>query len=135
METFKQQAPVGQLAEWVIKGKIVNFIFSLLAFGDVKKRTNIIRDFAIFADNGGNGQPFRINFFVLAAVPDFPLPVIVAIQDFPHTWVELLILVIRLEHAQVFADSYFGTVAGQFRENTVDSNNRIILVRYDHALL
>jgi len=135
MEAVKQQAAVGQLAQRVIKGKIVDFLFRLFAFGDVEKSADIIRDFFFFANHGCNGQPFRIDFPVLAAVPDLALPEIVAMQHFAHTREKPGVVPIRLEHAQVFADRLFGTVATQIRENTVDTNDHLILIGYDHAFL
>jgi hypothetical protein len=57
----------------------------------------------------------------------------VAMQAFLHALIEPRILVVELEHGQGLADGLFGTIAGQFCEDTVDPDDHLVPISHDHA--
>ena len=81
--------------------------FCPLALGNIKKYRDIIVDLAIFCDNGGNGEPLRVNFAIFAFIPYFALPELIVEQALPHAAVEFIIVAAGFEHTGSIADGLF----------------------------
>lgn len=92
-------------------------------------------DFPDRVGDRADGQPFGVNLAVLAAVPDFALPVAVALQCLPHGAVKVCPVAARAEQLAGLAALRFGLgVAGDGGERPVDAYDAPASVRDEHAL-
>ena len=76
-------------------------------------------DLACLALDARNRKPFRVDFTVLALVPDLPMPATLLEEFIPNVPVELGIMPSRFKQARVLANNLVGAIAGTCREGMV----------------
>ena len=135
LQPVQQQAAVGQLGERVVKGQPLDLVFRCLALGDVAHGADVMTDLAIVAQHRADAQPFRVDFAVLAAIPDFPLPGTQFAQAVPQAAVEGRVVPPGLQDADLASHHIFGLVAGDFAEGAVHPQDDSMAVGDHHAFL
>ena len=96
---FEEDA-VGQPGEGVVVGLVVEAVLGVLEGGDVGEDAYEVGDLVVAVAYGTDGQPLGIGFAVLAAVPDFALPVAVGGELVPHGGVEGAVVLAGGEQAR-----------------------------------
>ncbi len=104
-----------------------------LVLAQVGERADIVgRDTALVLD-AADLQHFRIDFTVLAAVPDLALPAAMRANCLPHGAVEFRPMPARAEHAWAVPDDLGAAVAGDAGKCTVHLDDAAMGVGDEHA--
>jgi len=73
LQAVDHEPPVGQLCQRVIKGELLDLVFSQLALGNVGKCHNVVGNLAGFILYRGDREPLGVFLAILALAPDIPL--------------------------------------------------------------
>src|SRR3990167_7422556 len=122
LRAVHQHAAVGQSGERVIKRQLANLVFGRLALGDVNERRHVVGNPAIVVRNRRNMHLLRVDFAVLAAVPDLALPMALLLQHLIQCRVESVVVPTGAEHAGGLANHLVVFVArnpGEDRKSVV----------------
>ena len=130
-----EQAAVGGAGERVEIGDAVELLFLALEPADVREGGHVVQQPAIAVANAADRQHLGELAAVLAAVPQFALPVVLLLEGFPQRAVEGGALPARAEQARVAPDALLAAVAGDAGEGRVDVDDAIVGVGDDDRLV
>ena len=123
LQPIHQQPPVGQPGERVIEGQVADLFFRLFGLGGIGEGRNIVRGLPIRAFHRRDGLPFRINFAVLAAIPDLARPSAGIQQLPPHIGIKFLVVPPGFEQRRFLSHHFIRAVAGHVGESIIDADD------------
>src|SRR5690554_3214916 len=132
-QPVEQHAPVGQARERIIESESVGLLFGSPPKRHIGQRRYVVSELSRCIHDSTDGNPLRINFTVLAPVPDLTLPATLLINGAPHLAVKAGIVTPRTQDAGIFTPHLFGTVAGDLLESSVDLENGSIGSGNEHS--
>ncbi|MNI14743.1 hypothetical protein D3C73_680170 [compost metagenome] len=100
----------------------------------IGKHRDVVADVCVVIVDRVDGQPLRIQFTVLPAIPQFPAPQSGDLQGFDHVAVKRVVLFIADEDVGLEADGFLGTEAGDMGKRRVHRQDVAAGVGDDHAV-
>ncbi|EGF32081.1 hypothetical protein IMCC9480_2969 [Oxalobacteraceae bacterium IMCC9480] len=134
-QTIHQQAPVRQFGERIKKCQVADFFFGGLAQRDVALRTDVVSNPAVDTTHAGDAHPGRIDFTVLAPVPDFAVPRAIAQDAVVHRCIKRRVMTSRFQDGWRLAEDVGIAVAGHFGKGPIDPQDREIRIRDHHGFV
>eukprot|EP01022_Parablepharisma_sp_SALTPOND_P027435 TRINITY_DN665_c0_g3_i1.p1 TRINITY_DN665_c0_g3~~TRINITY_DN665_c0_g3_i1.p1 ORF type:complete len:1952 (-),score=631.07 TRINITY_DN665_c0_g3_i1:246-6101(-) len=134
LEAVQQQGAIGQAGQGVEEGQFADAFLGQLAVADVVMGADVVGDLVILVLDGRDGEPFGIDFAVLAAVPDLTLPLAEAPHALAHLLEEGRAVAVRTQQVGVLADDLFSRIAGDLAEGLVHAQDLAVGVSDEHAL-
>src|SRR5947208_6887 len=114
---------------------MLDLVFRCLVLGNIKEGADIVGNLPLWAGDSRNSKPFWIHFTILAAVPDFTVPVMFAGYGLPHLSIELGIMFPRAEQRWGLPDYFLCRVTGDFGKRLVDAQDDIVGIGNHDAFL
>ena len=94
LQAIEQQAPIGQVSQRIVEGKVADFFLGRLACGNVLKHADVMTGCAVLILDGGDGQPFGVGLTAPASIDDFTLPDAFRQQVRPHRPIEVRVVTV-----------------------------------------
>ena len=133
-QTFVQQQPVGQLGQRIVVRQIIDFLLIALDHAHIREHRHIMTQLATVVLHADDVLPLRIDFAVLAPIPDFPGPAPGGMQLLPELTIKGAIMPAGGKHARLPANHLGGFVAGDLAESIVDIQDGLVDVTDQHPL-
>ena len=120
LEAVCQQHTVGQAREQVVMCNMLQLVLVLLHQCDVGEQGDMVDGAAKRVADGADGGHFRVDFTVLALVPDLPIPMVLLAQRMRDGQIELCGMAPGTEHAVVATKRLLARVTGDPGKGLVD---------------
>lgn len=114
---------------------MVELLLRGLEQADIREHRDVMADYALFIVDGANALPLRVDFTVLAPVPDLAAPAAVVRELVPHALVEGTIMTTGLQQLRRAADDLVERVASDAGEGRVEVADAHLCVGHQHAFL
>lgn len=130
-----EHAAVRQAGEEIEIGLLPNQLVRRLLLRNIGEQRHPAMNFAVFADDGVDGEPFRVQLAVLAPVPNLPLPLAGGLDRLPHGPIKRRIVQAGTENFRVFPQHLLRRVTGNLGKGRIDGQYRSLPVGHHHASL
>ena len=135
LDSFGEQQAVGQVAQGIMVGQVVQFALGALEGADVGEHRNEVADLALFVADGADVLPLRVHLAILAAVPHLAAPGATVLQSLPHAVIEGGVMPAGFQQAGLQADDFLLAVAGDAAEGRVAVHDALLGIGDQHPFL
>lgn len=134
-DPFGEQQAVGQVAQRVVVGQVVQLMLRALQCTDVGEHRHVVTEAPLFVMDDADALPLRIDLAALAPVPHFAAPGPAIFQRVPHALVEAGVVVPRVEQIGALPEYLLAAVAGDATEGRIDMDDALVRVGDQHTFL